>query len=118
MTKTKRDMEERKQEAIKLLKEGINDGRYAQIVEDWATSCLDYLYEGIVKFAEDYANLRITEALNDLDEEENYEVPEDVIPRDEIEKITSIRRELSRKTGIPETDLIIKCKCSEAAEKS
>ena len=53
--------DERKQTALELLKEGLDDGSYAGIMDGINIDVNQPFYQAIAKFAEDYAALKVAE---------------------------------------------------------
>ena len=109
MNKNQRDVTDESRKQAEETAGGILEKHLADLRKADIRPPLRYgvIYNRIIDAMHEFAALKVAEASDDIDEEEDYEVPEDVIPREEIEKITNIRREVSRKTGIPETDLTI-----------
>ena len=68
--------DERKQTALELLKEGLDDGSYAGIMDGINIDVNQPFYQAIAKFAEDYAALKVAEAISKIHEanksEEEY----------------------------------------------
>ena len=58
--------DERTQTALELLKEGLDDGSYADIMDGINIDVNQSFYQAIAKFAEDFASLKVAEATKEI----------------------------------------------------